>query len=230
MRRAGQERALRARQGLDPVRGAVEARRQIGHFVPPLHPDPRAQVTRGKALHARAQALQPARQAAGHRIGPDRDRHREQRQDEEEAAVDHPGAPLAGHQPAPVRQPQRAGWSASSRHPAALRALGTGKRQRLAHRGEQAAVRAPEREVEPESGGQRPQGSLLLGGPSAGRKPIGDQRSRAFQGLVSLGRKAATMPGGAHQHREHEEDRDEGEIDLEVQPAHQSPSWTRAKT
>jgi hypothetical protein len=62
VRRAGQQRPLRAYQGRDAVRRPVEAGGQDRHLVLPLHGHARGQVACSPALDPGAQALQPSRQ------------------------------------------------------------------------------------------------------------------------------------------------------------------------
>ena len=229
MRGAGQQRPLRAHQGLDAVGRAIEGRGQGRHLVAALHVHAGGEVARAQPLHARAQTLQPARQAAGHGIGPHGDGHRQQGQDGEDAGAREAPVALARHQPAPVRQVQEPDRSAPRRHPSALRAA-AGIGQPVSAPGDGLPLGAPQREVEVQGRGQRAQRLVLRRGIAVGGEAVGDARGRVLERFLLARGEPAVVPGDARQDREHHEDGQDGQVDLQVQPPHQSSSWARAKT
>ena len=65
----GQQRLVRAHQRLDARGRVVEARRHGGHLVAPADLDAVVELAGAEALDALLQRLEPARQAAHHRVG-----------------------------------------------------------------------------------------------------------------------------------------------------------------
>ena len=102
----GEQQPVGGDQFLDALGRAVEAFGQRRHLVAALDLDPRAEIV-AELLDARFQPLQPAAEAAHHRVGADRDRERHQRQErrDPEGRVG-PLVDLAGDQPAAVGQLQ----------------------------------------------------------------------------------------------------------------------------
>ena len=77
VRGVGEQHAVRADQLLDARGRAVEALGEPRHLVAALDLDARREVAGAERLDAGLQPLEPARQAAHHRIGADADRQRD---------------------------------------------------------------------------------------------------------------------------------------------------------
>src|SRR5207247_10264364 len=101
--------------------------------------------------------------------------------------------------------------------------------QRRTHSGGRGAVRSEERDVGAQVGGELLERRLLLGLRRArGRQRILRKRRRHFVGLAPWAVLAERPPEQARGEREHGETREHGEIDADVEAAHQS--CTLAKT
>ena len=81
----GQQRLVRLHQRFDARRRHVEARRHGRHLVAPGHLDPVMKLAGTKLLDTLLQRLEPAREAAHHRVGPGRHTDEQQHQHHDQA-------------------------------------------------------------------------------------------------------------------------------------------------
>ena len=214
--------------------GAVEAAREIGDLVAALDARARTQIARAELLHLAAQLLEPSRDAPRNRVGAGADRQRERR-DQRQPAEPVLAMRTARYQPASVRQTQRHGGGARVPVQEAARAqLGRQRGQGLADRGEPRAVGAAQLDVGGEIAREPLQRGLELGARSAGpRQQLAEHAGDAIENLTLLCVGVCEPPGERRDHGEERQNREEGGVDLEIEPPHQPPgrsSGLRAKT
>ena len=164
VRRVGEQHAMGADQLLDAGGGAVEARGEARHLVAALDLDARGELAGAERLDAGLQPLEPARQAAHHRIGADRDRERDaaEKQHQPDGRIGVADR-RPRHDPAPVRQVEAPGRTARPHQPAAGVEAPRRRRQRLAELGDRAQLRVEQREIDAQPARQ-PFDRGLLGG------------------------------------------------------------------
>jgi hypothetical protein len=209
----------------------LKLRARSGHLVAPFDRRTRREIAASERLDARLQPLEPPREARHERPRPEAHREREERQRRNEPCDVLEVRLARGHQPAPVGQPHAEQQMAADARPVPAGPALRRQRQRPAHPGDELPARPVDRGVDAEARAEPVERRLQLRDGALGPgqqldRGIGDRLRESP--LLAQARRVP--PGGARENREEREHRDDGQVDLRAEPAHQSSSCLRAKT
>ena len=188
----------------------------------PFDLDPGAQVSATQGFDPLLETFEASGNAPGDRIGPDAQAHREQRHSRQPAQppARTPATRVAGYEPAAVgqREHHRTPVPTPVQEAAMPHVRGWG-RQAVRGGREQGSIGVEEGELRLEVGCEFHQGTLDFRFVRTGR---GQQAHRQYSRPLEVARvfvaSPVQVPPDRHQHREHREDADEGEVDAEVEP------------
>ena len=225
--------SLRLDEALDAIGGPVEAARQIGHLVASLDLRARLQVAAPEILDAAAQAFEAASEAPHQRPGADRDRHGEQGEghQEREGPLPRRVSPARDEDPSVGQIEGQGHVPTPMADPVALVPAGHERRDRLAGGREGASFSVVDADVDLQAGGQALHPGLeLLERPIRRGEQLRHGGPESIQEMPLPGLGGVEHPDHGHEDGEDQQDPDDGQVDLERQAAHQSPSCFFANT
>ena len=208
-------------EAFDALRGSVETRREVRNLVSSFDLDPGAQVPAAQGLDPILEPLQAPCDPPGERVRTDCEDGCEQGQPRQPAQppARATSVRLTGDEPAAVRQGKRERTAAAgTMEEASVLHEGGRGREVVGGCGEERTVGVEERQLRLEVGSEPHERAREFRTSRARRRQQAHrQDSRTMEVSRMFVASPVQVPSDRHQHREHREYADEGEVDAEIE-------------